>query len=208
LLARAVHYRAIRKGSLSKNDKVNTLPTKPMKPNDWVGNEIQKRRFPMANSINGGLRASFLTYPRPFPAIVVGGLIVGVLDLAYAIAVYSPRKPIVIPQVIASGILGGKSFAGGTATVAMGVLLHFVIAPGAATVCYLASRKLTFMVSRAVICGLIYGALVYLFMHIVVLPLSAAPIAPQHFVYQAFEFVEQCFCVGLPIALSVRHHSR
>jgi uncharacterized membrane protein YagU involved in acid resistance len=46
---------------------------------------------------------------------------------------------------------------------------------GAATVYYLAGRKLTFLVSRAVLCGLIYGVLVYLFMHIVVLPLSAAP---------------------------------
>ena len=57
----------------------------------------------------------------------------------------------------------------------LGVVLHFVIALGAATVYYLASRKLTFLVSSAVLCGLIYGALVYLFMHLIVLPLSAAP---------------------------------
>lgn len=162
----------------------------------------------MANSMNSGLGASSHSHPRPFPAIVVGGLIVGVLDLAYAIAVYSPHKPIIIPQFIASGILGMKSFSGGAKTAALGVILHFVIALGAATVYYLASRKLTFMVSRAVLCGLLYGALVYMFMHVVVLPLSAAPVAPQHFVYKAFEFVEHWFCVGLPIALSVRHYSR
>ena len=57
--------------------------------------------------------------PRPFPAIVVGGLIVGVLDLAYAIAVYSPRQPILIPQTIARGILGLKSYSGGTQTVVL-----------------------------------------------------------------------------------------
>src|ERR1700722_4739895 len=66
---------------------------------------------------------------------------------------------------------------------------------------YLTSRRLTFLVSRAVLCGLIYGALVYLFMHLVVVPLSATPKGPTHFIYQAFEFVEHWFCVGLPIAL-------
>ena len=162
----------------------------------------------MANSINVDSAASSFTHRRPFPAILVGSLIVGVLDLAYAIAVYSPREPIAIPQTIASGVLGLKSFSGGAYTAALGVVLHFVIALGAATVYYLASRKLTFLVSRAVLCGLIYGALVYLFMHIVVLPLSAVPKGEMPFAYRAFEFVEHWFFVGLPIALSVRHYSR
>ncbi len=164
--------------------------------------------FEMTNSINDGLVASSSVRPRPFPAIVVGGLIVGGLDLVYAIAVYSPRHPILIPQTIASGILGPKSYSGGTQTAVLGVVLHFVIALGAATVYYLASRQFTFLVSRAVLCGLIYGALVYMFMHAVVLPLSAVPKGHMPVVYKAFEFVEHWFCVGLPIALSVRHYSR
>jgi uncharacterized membrane protein YagU involved in acid resistance len=100
-----------------------------------------------------------------------------------------------------------KSYSGGVQTAVLGVILHFVIALDAATVYYLASRKLTFLLNRAVNCGLIYGALVYLFMNIVVLPLSATPKGPTHFVYQAFEFVWRCFGVGLPLALSVRHYS-
>jgi hypothetical protein len=162
----------------------------------------------MADTMNGGLEASSFARPRPFQAIVVGGGIVGVLDLAYAIAVYSPRKPILIPQTIASGVLGSRSYAGGMQTAVLGIVLHFVIALGAATVYYLASRKLKFLVSRAVICGLIYGALVYLFMHVVVLPLSAAPTGHMPLVYKVLEFVEHWFFVGLPIALSVRHYSR
>ncbi len=92
---------------------------------------------------------------------------------------------------------------------ALGVLLHFVIALGAATVYYFASRKLPILVNRAVLCGMIYGALVYLFMHYVVLPLSAVPkghITPV--IYKVTEFVEHWFLVGLPISLSVRHYSR
>jgi uncharacterized membrane protein YagU involved in acid resistance len=162
----------------------------------------------MANSMCGSLAAPSFSHSRPLPAIFVGGLIVGVLDLAYAIVVYSPKRPIVIPQTIASGILGVNSYSGGARTATLGVVLHFVIALGAATVYYLASRKLTFLVKHAIFAGLIYGALVYLFMHIVVLPLSAAPKGDMALIYQISEFVEHWFSVGLPIALSVRHYSR
>jgi uncharacterized membrane protein YagU involved in acid resistance len=101
-----------------------------------------------------------------------------------------------------------KSYSGGAQTAALGILLHFVIAFGAATVYYIASRKFAFLVHRAVLFGLIYGALVYLFMHLVVLPLSAVPDGNMPLIYKVCEFVEHWFCVGLPIALSVRHYSR
>jgi len=130
------------------------------------------------------------------------------VDLVYAILGYSPQKPIRIAQTIASGILGVNSYNGGTRTAALGVVLQFVIALGAATVYYPASRKLPFLVSRALLYGIIYGALVYLFMHFVLVLLSAAPHRNPSFIHQATEFVEHCFIVGLPIALSVRHYSR
>ena len=161
----------------------------------------------MMESVSGGLD-SLPAKRRPFPAIVVGGLIVGILDLLYAILVYSPHIPILIPQTIASGVLGIKSYSGGAQTAALGVVLHFLIAFGAATAYYLASQKLTFLVSRAVLFGLIYGALVYLFMHIIVLPVSAAPKGHMPLIYKAAEFIEHGLFVGLPIALSVRHYSR
>lgn len=161
----------------------------------------------MTDSISG-VAAPLSTSPRPLAAILVGGLIVGAADLLYAILVYSPQRPIRIPQTIASGVLGMKSYSGGGQTAALGVFLHFLIALGAATVYYIASRRFEILVDRAVLCGLIYGALVYLFMHLVVLPLSAAPKGHMPLIYQASEFVEHWFCVGLPIALSVRHYSR
>lgn len=151
---------------------------------------------------------ALLTRPRAVPAILVGGTIVGVLDLAYAILVYSRHKPILVPQTIATGVLGAKAYEGGAETAVLGVVLHFIIAFGAAAVYYAASRKMPALIDKAVVCGLIYGALVYLFMHWVVLPLSAVPHGTSHLVYQICEFVEHWFCVGLPIALSVRHFSR
>lgn len=87
-------------------------------------------------------------------------------------------------------------------------MLHFVVAIGAATVYYLTSRRLPLLVERPVVCGMIFGGLVYFFMHLVVLPLSAVAHHHTLFIYQATEFVEHWFVVGLPIAFSVRHYSR
>jgi hypothetical protein len=145
---------------------------------------------------------------RPLPAILVGGLVTGVLDMAYAILVYSPKNPIRIPQAIATGLLGGGSFNGGFRSAALGIACHFTIALGAATVFYLASRKLPWLVEHAVPAGMIFGAIVYLFMHFVVIPISAVPKSPFRLNVQLAEFVWHWFGVGLPIALSVRRFSR
>ena len=146
--------------------------------------------------------------PRPIPAIVVGGVIVGILDLVYAILVYSPHDPILVPQTIAGGILGEAAYKGGGKTAALGIVLHFFVALCAASLYYLARRKLKFLIRHAVVFGMLFGAAVYLFMHLIVLPLSAVPSGPTPFIYEVAEFVEHWFCVGLPIALSVRYYSR
>jgi hypothetical protein len=141
---------------------------------------------------------------RPLAAIGLAGLIVGTLDLLWAMAVYSPHHPLKIPQAVASGVLGKSSFEGGGGTIVLGIALHFLIAYGAATVYFVASRFLKVMVQHPVWCGILFGYLVYGFMHLIVLPLSA--VSPSHspFLYQAAEFLEHGFAVGLPIALLIR----
>lgn len=158
-------------------------------------------------AVRTAVAASSARRNRPFLAVTVGAVVVGSLDLFYAIIVYSPHHPILVPQTIASGVLGARSYNGGLPTAALGLFLHFTIAFGAAITYYLASRRLKLLVHHAVAWGLFYGAAVYLFMHLIVLPLSAVPRGDTPFIYQAFEFVEHLFCVGLPIALSVRRYS-
>ncbi|HEX7253302.1 MAG TPA: hypothetical protein VF376_10505 [Thermoanaerobaculia bacterium] len=145
---------------------------------------------------------------RPLPAILVGGLITGLLDMTYAMLVYSPKNPLRIPQAVATGVFGRESFNLGARSIVLGFVFHFSIALGAATVYYLASRKLTVLVRHAVPCGMIFGALVYLFMHFVVIPLSLVPSGNTPMIYKVTEFVWHWFGVGLPISLSVRHYSR
>ncbi len=144
--------------------------------------------------------------PRNLPAILWGGLACGVLDITAAFVVYGSfgLRPIPLLQGIAAGLLGPKAREGALATAALGLLLHFVIAFGAATVFVLASRRISVLLQHAVIAGFLYGVAVYFFMNRVVLPLSAAAKYPFSLEMMVIGVVIHMFCVGLPIALAAR----
>ena len=150
---------------------------------------------------------------RAFSAIFWGGLVAGVLDITYACVfsyLRSGISPVRILQSVASGLLGPDSYKGGMPTAALGLLLHFLIAFTAAAVYYAASRKWGVLVRSAVVCGVVYGALIYAFMNYVVLPLSAAPFRGNTPALITFitGLLVHMFCIGLPIALAVRRHSK
>ena len=148
--------------------------------------------------------------PRAYQAILLGGLIAGALDITYAcIHSYIRRgtKPTAILKYVASGALGASALAGGAKTAALGLVFHFLIALVAATFYYFASRVLRFMVTQAVICGILYGLCIYLVMNCVVLRLSAIHSTPWPWSYPKSVLIGglliHMFGIGLPIALAV-----
>ena len=146
---------------------------------------------------------------RPLLAIFWGGLLAGIGDITQAFIVfgYYGAKPLRILQSIAAGLLGPASFQGGYATAALGSVLRFVIAFGAATVFYVASRYLSFLTRHAVIAGMLFGEAVYLFMYYVVIPLSATKRGPFSMGTLITGPFGHMFLVGLPIALAVRKYA-
>lgn len=143
---------------------------------------------------------------RATRAILYGTLVVGLLDGIDAIVFFGLRgaKPHRIFQSIASGLLGSDSFQGGWATAALGVGLHFFIAFGIVLTYWLVSRRWLLLVRRPVVCGLLYGLVVYGVMNLVVLPLSAAAKAPFSWPVLINGLLIHVFGVGLPSALFVR----
>ena len=134
-------------------------------------------------------------------AISIGGVVAGTLDLLQACISFGWD----IPLVIAGGVLGKKAFDGGVGTYILGVGLHYFIDLSATTVYYTASRRLVFLRSSWLICGLFFGAAVDDFMRLIVLPLSALH---SHGPYQLQDLlkglVTHSIVVGLPIAYSIR----
>ncbi|MGC2477153.1 MAG: hypothetical protein WA485_22640 [Candidatus Sulfotelmatobacter sp.] len=138
-------------------------------------------------------------------AISVGGLTAGVLDLTQACILFGRD----IPLVIAAGLLGPRALHGSSATYILGVLLHFFIAFSFTSFYYLASRRLTFLIEHALVCGLAYGAGVELVMSYVVLPLSALHARGPYELHDVLQgLLVHMVVVGLPISFSVRRFGR
>ncbi len=144
--------------------------------------------------------------PRPFAAIFWGGLFAGVFDITQAFIGFGllGATPYRILQHIAGGVFGVRARQMGWKSAVLGLVFHFTIAFTAATVYYLASRVMRVLVRRAVLCGLLYGEIVFLFMYFVVLPLSALGPARFNLATYITGPIGHMFLVGLPIALSVR----
>ena len=147
------------------------------------------------------------------PAILLGGLSAGVLDITAA-CIYGGlargRSPIWVFQSVAGGLLGRDTFQGGLKTAALGLALHFFIATTWAAVYCLASLKLPLLARQTIICGVLYGVVVYLVMYALVLPLSALNFkffsqAPKVVLINVLIHI---FCIGLPIALAARWRAK
>jgi hypothetical protein len=154
--------------------------------------------------IAGGVENS-----RAFAAIFSAGLLCGLMDITAAFITWWPKgvKPSRLLQGIAAGWLGSKSFDGGMATAALGLAFHFLIAFTAATIFYVASRHLAFMINRPVVSGVLYGIAVYLVMYWVVMPLSNFH-GTKTVTSSIVAIITHIVCVGLPISLVIHRFSR
>ena len=144
--------------------------------------------------------------------IAKAGLLAGFLDGMDAvvyIGLISGVPVIRVFQFIASGAVGVQAFHAGLGAAALGVFFHFVIAIGAAAVFYALSRKLPMLLRRPLVWGPIYGLGVFLFMHYLVVPLSAAPKQPPAMIASLANLVfSHIFFVGIPIAMVVSREAK
>ncbi|MGC1105984.1 MAG: hypothetical protein WA876_05560 [Candidatus Acidiferrales bacterium] len=136
------------------------------------------------------------------------GLAAGTLDISENIIFNAFRHitPYMIFQYIASGLIDGRSFTMGAASVALGVAIHYAIAMTWTVVFYVASRKMMILTRRAAICGIVYGGVVYVIMNFVVLPLTRVPHSAKAatLASRISGVLALLFCIGLAIALLVR----
>lgn len=125
-----------------------------------------------------------MTLAGPSPRwrwLLAGGVFVATLDALFAIGFWYLRNavpPIRILQSIAAGLLGEASFSGGAATAWLGAALHYGIAIVMVAVYALAAHRLPRLRTHPWSSGLLYGALLYVVMTFVVVPLSAASPSP------------------------------
>jgi hypothetical protein len=140
-------------------------------------------------------------------ALLLGTLLVGTLDIVFAILFYGARgvPAARIFQSISSGLLGRASYDGGAPTVALGAFLQYVISFGIVATYLGASRRFAALRRHAVILGPLYGVVVYFVMTRVVVPLSAAAVGkPPHGIVLVAGLLAHMLLIGLPSTLVAR----
>ena len=134
--------------------------------------------------------------------ILIGGTIAGVFDETCAFVTMGWQ----VPRVVAAGLLGTWAIKSASAWVwVLGVVLHFVVAFGAASVYCLASRRLPFLKEHFAVSGMFFGIAVFLTMYLVVMPLSALHyIGPYSHRTLVQGILVHMLLIGLPIGVSLR----
>jgi hypothetical protein len=156
---------------------------------------------PEVTQLNASPRSVSTIQRHLLRPILIATAVVGTLDMIPAFISFG----LTAPQGVAAGLLGrSAAFQGGAVTWMLGMLLHFFIAFTAATIYCLTSRKLGFLANHWVVCGLFYGIAVFLFMNLIVLPISALHLAGPYQLSELLQgIVSNMVVIGLPISFSV-----
>ena len=115
---------------------------------------------------------------RLLTAVVIGGAVAGLVDIAMA-AVINQTGLEVIMRAIARGVLGGAAMQGGTLAALLGLALQVAMGALIGLIYGLAALKAPVLTRRWVAFGLLYGVAVFAVMNWVVVPLSAVGAAPK-----------------------------
>jgi hypothetical protein len=147
--------------------------------------------------------------PSPWLAVLLGGLVAGALDIAYACifwAIKAGVPPARIFHSVAAGLLGREAaVAGGASTAALGLALHFFIALAVAVVYYSAARHAAALWRRPWLFGSLYGVGVYGVMNYIVVPLSrAGGGGGRNLLWDVLSILVHAFGIGVPVALAAR----
>lgn len=120
--------------------------------------------------------------PIAWPQVALGGLLVALGDAAFATTYWFSWDAAGVTrmfQSIAVGVLGKASYDGGAAAAALGAVLHLVMATMFVAAYALVARGRPVLLDRPLAHGIAYGALMYLIMNFVVMPLSRVGRAPS-----------------------------
>ncbi len=141
-------------------------------------------------------------------AVLYGGIASGLLDATDGVIAFYLMygfNPIQVLQFIASGAIGSKAFEGGLATAGLGMFYHFVIAFAAAGVFAVAAYWFRIFRDHWIVTGLVFGALVWAFMNLYVVPNSAAQPPALTLPAVLNGIIGHALFVGVAISYFTRH---
>jgi len=137
---------------------------------------------------------------RTLTTILWLSLLTGTLDGVAAILLNLSLGTETIFRYIASGVFSRAAFEGGTEMIVSGVIFHYLIAILFTTAFYRLYPLFNTVFKNKYIVAIVFGALAWVVMNIVVIPLSKIgphPIKIQDVITGLFALI---LCLGLPVA--------
>lgn len=113
-------------------------------------------------------------------------------------------NPLRMWQSVASAVLSSAAFRGGRPSGLFGIVLHCLVAFGAAAVFVFASGSFDLLVRHPYLTGIAYGTFVFVIMNMVVVPLSAMPKQPVNISIVLVQLAMHIVLIGIPISLTTR----
>jgi len=178
----------------------------PLRPldEDWHDGSMESSRF------TAGMQVPSRARPGALSAVVLAGLRGGAVDFVYAccVGLIHGRSVMRVWQGVASGWLGKRAADGGLATMALGIVTHFVIATTMAVTYALVAARVKLLYRRPVPCGIVYGLVLYAVMYLVVLSLRFPSAFPRWDGVQSVTDIASHVGVGLVIAVVLSRWAR
>lgn len=131
---------------------------------------------------------------------LLAGLITGTLDALGAIIVYQ-ANPGKMFQFISSGALGRDvAFSGGAMTIIAGIFFHYLIATAWCFLFFLMAQKFSFITRYKIVSGILYGAVIWFVMNLVIVPLSKITSGPIQLKPMLIGMSILIVAVGIPVS--------
>lgn len=140
-------------------------------------------------------------------AVLWGGFIAGTIDIGAA-SLISGYNPLVILKFIAGGVLGKAALTGGPSIAVLGLLLQWAMSIIIAAIFAIATRRRAALASQWPIWGVIYGAIIFVVMNYVVVPLSALHAPPHFTTFSLIANLAAMLLFGWIVALVARKSSQ
>jgi hypothetical protein len=162
------------------------------------------RSLPFSSGRHDGLGSLSLT---GMCWLVAGGVLAAILELGFAIAWWAPydMPAARVLQGVAAWWIGRDAFAGGAMSALLGALLYCQMMIAVVALYAFAARRWRDLLQRPLMCGAAYGAVMYVLVLEVAVPLFAAyPAGDRSLAWRLACLVAYMFLVGVTSALFAR----
>lgn len=140
--------------------------------------------------------------------ILLTGLIAGTLDIISALVV-SQLSLANMFHYIASGAIGREAaFSGGIATMMLGFFIHYLIAFSWTILFFVLYPKVKLLQGNKYVIGVLYGALVWVVMNLIILPMTYIGSRPLVFKNILVNMIILMVMIGLPVSLMAHRYYR